>query len=103
MHQPPFVQVFGRRNDEAIHALWRCALAPMSIHEVTAVHNRTRCRPRATIFAIGWPGNDQHIGEVCDPREKLRQALIKMGYCLGKRSQFRAEFAWHKCAANSLR
>jgi hypothetical protein len=51
----------------------------------------------------GWPGDDPHSDEVCKTREKLRQALIKMGYCYGKNNQSRAQFSWHKCGPGSVR
>ena len=51
----------------------------------------------------GWPGDDKHIAEVCDTREKLRQALIRMGYCKGKYSQSRSDFEWHRCGPDSVR
>lgn len=51
----------------------------------------------------GWPGNDPHIGEVCDLREKMDRLLQKMGWCYGKEGQSGAEMDWHHCTKGSMR
>jgi hypothetical protein len=70
---------------------------PAPIRDLVSVYNDldNMCR--------GWPGDDPHVGEVCDTREKLHKALVAMGYCYGKNNQSRAEFAWHRCTAGSVR
>jgi hypothetical protein len=51
----------------------------------------------------GWSGDDKHTDEVCSVRDKMEQALNKMGYCYGKAGQVGAEMRWHRCTQHSRR
>lgn len=49
----------------------------------------------------GSPGDNG--AEECERRTRLNSRLNQIGWCYGKQSQERADFAWHKCKTRSNR
>jgi hypothetical protein len=68
-----------------------------AIRELVAIERalNTMCRD--------WTGDEKHTDEVCAVRDRMGEALNKMGYCYGKEGQVGAEMEWHKCTQHSRR
>ena len=88
----------------------------MSTARLSVVNEVTNIGPQSSVdqellsinsdlaeMCSGWPGDDQHIDEVCTVRLKVEKILgLLGGYCFGKQGQSRAESVWHKCTAQSF-
>jgi hypothetical protein len=51
----------------------------------------------------GMLGDDLHMVEACDIRDRLDRKLNALGWCFGRHGQPVSEMAWHACEDDSLR
>jgi hypothetical protein len=78
--------------------------APTIVHaQAVAIRELIGIERALSTMCRAWKGDEKHTDEVCAVRDRMGEALNKMGYCYGKEGQVGAEMDWHKCSQHSRR
>jgi hypothetical protein len=71
--------------------------------QTAAIHDLISVERALTAMCRAWSSDDKHTDEVCHVRDKMGEALNKLGYCYGKEGQVGMEMEWRKCTQHSRR